>query len=66
MPDPPPVLRKVDDGGSRGWVIRKGVPRFLGDNPRRPVSPTIFDMVVDAVLHHWVLLVMGGVVGMDG
>ena len=31
-----------------------------------PLSPTIFNVVVDSVVHHWISLVEGGVGGQDG
>ena len=31
-----------------------------------PLPPTIFNVVVDAVVHHWILLVARGAVGQDG
>ena len=31
-----------------------------------PLYPTIFDVVVDVVVHHWVFLVVGIMGGLDG
>ena len=40
---------------------REVVKVFRGVTQGEPLSPKIFNVVVDAVVHHWVSLVDGGV-----
>ena len=39
---------------------------FLGVNQVEPLSPTIFNVVVDAVVRHWISLVEGSTGGQYG
>ena len=51
---PPDILGSVADGsGSRG-LLRDIVPGITGVVEEDPLSPTIFNVVVDAMVRHWV------------
>ena len=34
--------------------------------PGRPLSPTLFNIVMDAVIHHWVVVVAAAEVSLEG
>ena len=46
--------------GRMGGYYREAFQGFKGVTQGDPLSPTIFNMVVDAVVRHWVSLVVGG------
>ena len=50
-------FRVVDRAGGYYGVVFKS---FRGVTQGELLSPTIFNVVVDAVVHHWVSLVEGG------
>ena len=43
---------------------REAFSEFWGVTQGEPLFPTIFNVVVDAVVHNWVLLVVGGAGGL--
>ena len=48
------VLGEAEDGGEGGRVLRCTLPRReRGVTQGDPLSPTIFNVVVDAVVCHW-------------
>ena len=49
-----------------GGVLLGGIPRFQGVTQGGPLSPIILNVVVDAVVWHWISLVAGGAGGKDG
>ena len=49
-------------GGCYGAALQG----FQGVNQGDPLHPTILNLVVDAVVRHWILLVVGVVVRKDG
>ena len=60
------ILVQASDGGLYGGILRGIMPRFSGVTQGDPLSPTIFNVVVEAVVRHWILLVAGGAGGKDG
>ena len=55
VPSPPPkVLGEAEDGGGCGSLLRSTLPqRERGVIQGDPLSPTIFNGVVDSVVCHW-------------
>ena len=49
-----------------GGYYRESFQGFQGVIQGDPLIPTIFNLVVDAVVCHWVSLVAGGAGGQDG
>ena len=55
---PPKILGDAEDGSAVGRVIRSTLPqRERGVTHGDPLLPTIFNVVVDAVVCHWESLV---------
>ena len=49
-----------------GYYYGISFKRHQGVTQGDPLSPTIFNMVVDVLIHHWVTLVAGEEAGPDG
>ena len=49
----------------RGRILWGGIKKFLGVTQGFPLSTTIFDVVVEAVVRHWILFVEGGAKDQD-
>ena len=60
---PIPLLRQYYNGGSHSRILRGYVQSFSLGEPGNPLSLTIFNEDVDALVRHWVFLVDGGVEG---
>ena len=58
---PPRVLGQTTNGS----LIRAGFKGFWGVTQGVPLSPTIFNVVMDAVLQHWASLVEDNEEGQD-
>ena len=57
-PPPTQVLGEAEDGGADGRLLRRTLPwRERDVTQRDPLLPTIFNVVVDAVVCHWEYLV---------
>ena len=54
LPHPPDVLVSVADGRKIGRLIQDGISGFQGVTQEDSLSPTIFNVVDDAVVRHWV------------
>ena len=54
LPHPPDVLVSVADGRKIGRLIQYGISGFQGVTQEDSLSPTIFNVVEDAVVRHWV------------
>ena len=52
------VLGGDDDGGTGGRVLRVRLKVARGVTQGDPLSPTIFNVVVDAVVRHWVTMAL--------
>ena len=63
--DLPGVLRSAAYGCESGRILRVDIPGLQGVTQEDPLSRTIFNMVVDVVMRHWVE-VMVEVVGIQG
>ena len=50
------VLEKIHDGGTSRKVFWDRVQGREGRDTGRPTVPTIFNVVVDALVHHWLIL----------
>ena len=50
------ILGKINDGSTGGGVLRTRFKGARGVTQGDPLSPTIFNVVVDAVVCHWVTL----------
>ena len=67
LPHPSRILVQDMDGGSHGEILWGSIPRFWGGGTQGdPIYPTIFNVVVDTVVRHWISLVSGGVGGQYG
>ena len=58
-PHPLRILGQASDGGSRGGILHGGFPRFFGGRSGGPSAPHHFNVVVEAVVRQWILLVAG-------
>ena len=54
------LLVQTDNGGLRSGYYREAFKGFWGMTQVESLSPTIFNVVVDAVVRHWVFLVDEG------
>ena len=54
MPAPLDILGSAEDGGGGRRVLQGGVHGCSCSDAGRPNFPTIFNVVVDAVVHLWV------------
>ena len=61
MSDPPELLEAADYGGKGGQLLRVGFKGARRVTQGDPLSPTIFNVVVDAVVQHWVQVMGEGV-----
>ena len=50
------VLEKIHDGGTGGRIFGTGFKGERGVTQGDPLSPTILNLVVNAVVRHWVTL----------
>ena len=50
----PNVLGSVVDGCKSRRLLQEGISGFKGSDTRGPLSPTIFNVVLDVVVWHWV------------
>ena len=57
---PPYILESAEDGGKDGRVLQGGVYGAWGVMQGDLLSPTIFSVVVDAVVRHWVSVMVEG------
>ena len=52
------ILGTVNDGSTGRGYYRTGFKGARGVTQGNPLSPTIFNVVVDAVVRHWVALLV--------
>ena len=64
-PLPLRILGQTRDGGSRERILWGGVPRLWGYDLGGTAVPDHFNVMVDAVVRHWISLVTGGAGGQD-
>ena len=48
------ILVKSSDNVSYGGILRGVIPRFWGVTQGDPLSPTIYNVVVEAVVRKWI------------
>ena len=60
MPAPPDILELAEDGRKGGRVLQGGIYKGSGVTQGDPLSPTILNVVVDAVVFHWVYVMVEG------
>ena len=51
-------MESAEDGGKGGGLLQDGVNWCSGVMQEEPLSPTNFNVVVDAVVRHWVSVVV--------
>ena len=54
------ILESADDGGKDGRVLRGGMHGCLGSDTGTPAFPHHLNVVVDAVICHWVSVTVEG------
>ena len=55
---PPDVLEAVDDGIKGRWLLQDGFQGAHEVTQGYPLSPTILNMVIDAVVRHRVMVMV--------
>ena len=60
------ILGQYSDGGLRGEYYREDFKYIMGVTQVYSLPPTIFNVVVDSVVSHWISLLTGGAGGQDG
>ena len=58
VPDPPDILESAENGSKFRRLLRVSVYGSRGVTQVDLLSPTIFIVVVDAVLHNWVRMML--------
>ena len=66
MPDPLDILELAEDGGEGGRISWGSVHRCLGSDAGDPIYPAIFNVVVYAVVQHWVSVMVEVAEEQDG
>ena len=63
FPDPPDVLGFAADGCKSGRILQVGITGLWGATHGYPMSLTIFNVVVDVMVRHWVEVMIEGLGG---